>query len=144
ERQMRDEILAALSEVPGVIEALSLRFSQIGIGYGDSNTPFAPGTRVNPDTIGADNLAWSLLTPDAASAHLPSRFKVTVSEDVSQPVAVRPGGIVASTELVRELFGFDLIPGPVRSQSAVELAPTFPHHQSQRSELQVRSTINTA
>lgn len=79
-----------------------------------------------------------------ASRYLAGRFKVTVSDDVSQPVAVRPDGIVASTELVRELFGFDLIPGPVRSQSAVELAPTFPHHQSQRSELQVRSTINTA
>ena len=63
---MRDDILAAVSEVPGVIEALSVRFSQIDIGYGDSNEPFAPGTRVNPDTIGADDLAWSLLTPDAA------------------------------------------------------------------------------
>jgi 2-polyprenyl-6-methoxyphenol hydroxylase-like FAD-dependent oxidoreductase len=144
ERQMRDEILAALSEVPGIIEALSLRFSQIGIGYGDSNKPFAPGTRVNPDTIGADDLAWSLLTPDAAPPDLPGRFKVTVSEDVSQPVAVRPDDIVASTELVRELFGFDLIPGPVRGQSEVELAPIFAHHQSQRSELQVRSAITTA
>jgi hypothetical protein len=36
------------------------------------------------------------------------------------------------------------IPGPVRSQSAVELAPTFRHHQSQWSELQVRSTTITA
>jgi 2-polyprenyl-6-methoxyphenol hydroxylase-like FAD-dependent oxidoreductase len=108
ERQMRDEILAALTEVPGVIEALSLRFSQIGIGYGDSNEPFAPGTRVNPDAIGAEDLAWSLLTPDAAPSDLPSGFKVTVSKDVSRPVAVRPDGIVASAELVHELFGVNL------------------------------------
>src|SRR5258708_34833428 len=104
---MRDDILAAVSKVPGVIEALALRFSQTAIGYGDSNEPFAPGTRVNPDAINADDLAWSLLTPDAAPSDLPAGFKVTVSQDVSQPVAVRPDGIVASAELVNELFGFD-------------------------------------
>jgi hypothetical protein len=86
---------------------LSLRFSQIAIGYGDSNEPFAPGTRVNPDAIDADDLAWSLLTPDATPLNLPPGFKVTVSNDVSQPVAVRPDGIVASAEQVHELFGFN-------------------------------------
>jgi hypothetical protein len=35
-------------------------------------------------------------------------------------------------------------PSLVRSQSAVELAATFRHHQTQRSKLQVRSTANTA
>jgi 2-polyprenyl-6-methoxyphenol hydroxylase-like FAD-dependent oxidoreductase len=107
ERQMRDDILGALSEVPGVTEALSRRFSQVEIGYGDSNEPFAPGTRVDPDAIDADDLAWSLLTPDAVSTDLPAGFKVTVSPDVSQPVAVRPDGIAASAELVHELFGFN-------------------------------------
>ena len=110
ERQMCDDILAAVSKVPGVTDALARRFSQIAIGYGDSDEPFAPGTRVNPDTINADDLAWSLLTPDAASTDLPGGFKVTVSQDVSQPVAVRPDGIVASAELVDELFGLTLSP----------------------------------
>jgi hypothetical protein len=108
ERQMRDDVLAAISEVPGVTEALSLQFSQIAIGYGNSREPFAPGTRVNPDTIDADDLAWSLLTPDAAPPDLPPGFEVTVSKDVSHPVAVRPDGIVASADLVRQLFGFNL------------------------------------
>jgi 2-polyprenyl-6-methoxyphenol hydroxylase-like FAD-dependent oxidoreductase len=108
ERQMRDDILAAVSNVPGVIEALSLRFSQIAIGYGDSNETFAPGTRVNPNTVKTDDLAWSLLTPDVVPPGLPTGFKVTESKDVSQPVAVRPDGIVASAELVHELFGFDM------------------------------------
>jgi 2-polyprenyl-6-methoxyphenol hydroxylase-like FAD-dependent oxidoreductase len=107
EQQMRDDILGALSEVPGVTEALSRRFSQVEIGYGDSNEPYAPGTRVDPDAIDADGLGWSLLTPDAASTDLPAGFKVTVCPDVSQPVAVRPDGIAASAELVHELFGFD-------------------------------------
>jgi hypothetical protein len=107
ERQLRDGILAAISDVPGVTEALSLRFSQIAIGYGDSNESFAPGTRVNPDTINADDLAWTLLTPDAAPPDLPPVFKVIVTKDVSQLIAVRPDGIVASAELVHELFGFD-------------------------------------
>src|SRR6201993_3885576 len=71
ERQLRDGILAAISQVPGVIEALALRFSPIAIRYGDSHEPFAPGTRVSPDTINADDLVWSLLTPDAASTDLP-------------------------------------------------------------------------
>src|ERR1700756_3095647 len=35
QQQMRNDILAAVGEVPGVIEALSVRFSQIDIGYGD-------------------------------------------------------------------------------------------------------------
>ena len=111
EQQMRDDILATISYVPGVIEALALRFSQIATGYGDSNEPFAPGTRVNPDTINADDLAWSLLTPGASRSDLPAGFNVTISKDVSQPVAVRPDGIVASTELVHELFGFNLARG---------------------------------
>src|SRR5271163_1272777 len=110
EQQMRDGILAAVSKVPGVIEALALRFSQTAIGYGDSNEPFAPGTRVNPDTIDADDLAWSLLTPDAAPPDLPPWFKVTVSKDVSQPVAVRPDGIVASAEEIHELIGLNVAP----------------------------------
>jgi 2-polyprenyl-6-methoxyphenol hydroxylase-like FAD-dependent oxidoreductase len=109
-RQMRNDILAALSQVPGVTEALSVRFSQIAIGYGDSNEPFTPGTRVNPDTIGADDLAWRLLTPDTAPPDLPASFNVIVSKDVSHPVAVRPDGIVASPQLVHELFGCDLTP----------------------------------
>jgi 2-polyprenyl-6-methoxyphenol hydroxylase-like FAD-dependent oxidoreductase len=110
ERRLRNDILAAASNLPGVIEALSLRFSQIAIGYGESNEPFAPGTRVNPDTNNADDLVWSLLTPDATPPDLPSGFKVTVSKDVSRPVAVRPDGIVASAELVHELFGCNLAP----------------------------------
>src|ERR1700739_2470594 len=114
ERQMRTDILGAVSEVPGVIEALSVRFSQMDIGYGDSNKPFAPGTRVNPGTISAEDLGWSLLTPDATPSDLPPGFKVTVSNDVSQPVAVRPDGIVASAQLVDELFGLKLAPSGVR------------------------------
>src|ERR1700758_2491288 len=125
EQQMRDDILAAVNKVPGVIEALSLRFSQIGTGYGDSNEPFAPGTRVNPDTIDADDLAWSLLTPDTTPPDLPTEFKVTLSNDVSHPVAVRPDGIAASTELVHQLFGFNL----ARERGGERLQPppmTFP------------------
>ncbi len=110
QRQLRDDILAAVSRVPGVIEAMSVRFSQIAIGYGDSNETFAPGTRVNPDTFNADDLRWSLLTPDAGPPDLPHGFNVTVCKDVSQPVAVRPDGIVASAELVHQLFGFNLDP----------------------------------
>src|SRR6201998_4181033 len=125
EQQMRDDLLAAVSDVPGVIEALALRFSQIAIGYGDSNEPFAPGTRVNPDTINADDLAVSLLTLGRTPPHLPAGFKVTVSNDVSHPVAVRPDGIAASTELVHQLFGFNL----ARERGGERLQPppmTFP------------------
>lgn len=108
ERQLRNDILAALSNVPGVIEALSLSFSQIAVGYGESNQPFAAGTRVNPDTVNADELAWSLLTPHATPPNLPPEFTVIVSEEVSQPVAVRPDGIVAGANLVHQLFGFNV------------------------------------
>jgi hypothetical protein len=57
--------------VPGVTEALSSRFSQLAISYGDSSELSAPGTRVKRDIINADDLAWSLLTPDAAPPDLP-------------------------------------------------------------------------
>jgi hypothetical protein len=105
---MRDDVLVAISEVPGVTEALSLQFSQIAIGYSNISEPFAPGTRINPNAINADDLAWSLLTPGAAPTDLPPGFKVTVSQDISQSIAVRPDCIVASTELVHELFGAPL------------------------------------
>jgi hypothetical protein len=113
---MRDNVLAAISEVPGVTEALSLQFSQIAIGYGNSSEPFAPGTRINPNTINADDLAWTLLTPGAAPPDLPPEFKVTVSPDISQSVAVRPDGVVASAGLVDELFGCNLAPVMVASK----------------------------
>jgi 2-polyprenyl-6-methoxyphenol hydroxylase-like FAD-dependent oxidoreductase len=116
QQQMRDAILAAVSEVPGVTAALSRRFSQVAVGYGDSNEPFAPGTRVNPDTIDADDLTWSLLTSDVAPPDLPDGFKVTGSNEVSQPVAVRPDGIVASAAEVCEFFGFNLGPALVPAQ----------------------------
>jgi hypothetical protein len=54
-----------------VTEALSSRFSQLAISYGDSNELSAPGTWGNPDIINADDLAWSLLTPAAARPDLP-------------------------------------------------------------------------
>jgi 2-polyprenyl-6-methoxyphenol hydroxylase-like FAD-dependent oxidoreductase len=109
ERQMRDDILAAVSAVPGVTEALALRFSQISISYGDSNEAFAAGTRINPGTTKADDLAWALLAPDVAPPDLPAGFKVIVNNDVSKPVAVRPDGIVAAAELVHQLFGCNVV-----------------------------------
>ena len=105
EQQMRDDILAAVGGVPGVTEALARRFSQLAIGYGHSNEPFAPGTRVNPDTINADDLTWSLLTPDAAPPDFPAAFKVTVCDDVPRPIAESSDGIVASAEEINELRG---------------------------------------
>ena len=45
---------------------------------------------------------------------LPPAFTVTVSPDLAHPVAVRPDGIVASAEMVTQLFGFALDPAGVR------------------------------
>ena len=57
----------------------------LAIGHGNSNEPFAPGTRVNPEIINADDLAWSLLTRDGSPPDLPTGFKVTVCDDVHNP-----------------------------------------------------------
>jgi 2-polyprenyl-6-methoxyphenol hydroxylase-like FAD-dependent oxidoreductase len=113
-RRMRNEILAAAQQVPGVTEMLSRRLSQIDIGYGATDEPFSPGSRVNPDLIGARDLSWSLLCPAGPPPGLPSTFTVEVSSDMTHPVVVRPDGIVAGADLVSELFGFDLNPEGVR------------------------------
>ena len=125
---------------------MSVRFSQIAIGYGDSNEPFAPGTRVNPDMINAEDLAWSLLTPDAAPPDLPPGFKVTVSKDVSQPVAVRPDGIVASAEVVDELFGSIWRRRSVRARTAPAVvgAPEHAPHTLQKTRNRNEIERNTA
>jgi len=112
-RQMRNDILAAVQQVPGVTEMLSRRLSQIDIAYGATDEPFSPGSRVNPDLIGGQDLSWSLVCPADPPPGLPAAFTVTVSTDVPHPVAVRPDGVVGSADMVHELFGFDLDPAGV-------------------------------
>jgi hypothetical protein len=57
----------------------------------------------------------------------------------------RRSGILSSGVQASGLFaGVESSDRPVRSQSAVDLATTFHNRQSQRPELQVRSTSNTA
>jgi 2-polyprenyl-6-methoxyphenol hydroxylase-like FAD-dependent oxidoreductase len=104
-RKMRNDILAAVQQVPGVTDMLSRRLSQIDIGYGDSNEPFSPGSRVNPDLIDAKDLSWAMLCPEEPDAEVPGEFRVTVFGEVPHPVVVRPDGIVAGSEMVEELFG---------------------------------------
>ena len=113
-RRMRNDILAVVQQVPGVTEMLSRRLSQIDIGYSATDEPFSAGSRVNPELIGAHDLSWSLVCPNGPPPAVPPALSVTVSPDLAHPVAVRPDGIVASTEMVTQLFGFALDPPGVR------------------------------
>jgi FAD binding domain len=107
ERQMRDDILAAISQVPGdrglVCSFLPnrdrLRRQQRTLRAGDAGQSRRHQRR-RPRVVAAH-------TRGSAAGSAPG-FKVTVSKDVSHPVSVRPDGIVASAEQVHELFGLNL------------------------------------
>lgn len=81
---MRNDVIAAAADVPGVTDLLATKLAQLDIDYADRAAgPLAPGRRAPLDLAPADDLSWRVVTPDGAGP----------------PIYVRPDGIVADPEL---------------------------------------------
>jgi 2-polyprenyl-6-methoxyphenol hydroxylase-like FAD-dependent oxidoreductase len=107
---LRNDILAVAATVPGVADWLANKLSQLDIAYppAQPDDPVA-GRRIDPRIAVPRGLSWTLVTPPGISvANAPEDVTLTTSDDVSQPVAVRPDGVAADPALTAEALGVDV------------------------------------
>ena len=111
---LRNDTLSAVDQVPGVVDWLATKLSQLGIGYPPAHPddPVA-GRRIDPRIATPAGLSWSLVAPPGTPVTAADDVTVTTSSQVSQPIAVRPDGIAADPELAFEALGVEL---PVASE----------------------------
>jgi 2-polyprenyl-6-methoxyphenol hydroxylase-like FAD-dependent oxidoreductase len=88
--KIRNDVLAAAGQVPGVTEWLARNLSQLDIGYNTDRGTTVNGVRVDPRVSKPRGLDWTFITDDAG-----------------HEVAVRPDGIAADPQLLREHFGIE-------------------------------------
>ena len=107
---LRNDMLAAAATVPGAPEWLANKLSQLDIAY----PPARPGDtiagrRIDPRIAVPRGLSWTVVAPPSASfTNVPDDVTLTTSEDVSEPIAVRPDGIAADAALAAEALGIDV------------------------------------
>jgi hypothetical protein len=88
--KIRNDLLDAAGQVPGVTEWLARNLSQLDIGYNTDRGATVNGVRVDPRVSKPHGLDWTSFTDDAG-----------------HEVAVRPDGIAADPQLLREHFGIE-------------------------------------
>jgi len=107
---LRNDMLAAAATVPGAPEWLANKLSQLDIAY----PPARPGDtiagrRIDPRIAVPRGLSWTVVAPPSASfTNVPDDVTLTTSEDVSEPIAVRPDGIAADAALAAEALGIEV------------------------------------
>ena len=89
--KLRNDTLAAASQVPGVTAWLARNLSQLDIGYNTDHGATLDGTRVDPRNSKPDGLSWTF-----------------IADESGRPVAVRPDGIAADPAVLSERYGIDL------------------------------------
>ena len=105
--ELRNNMLRAVADVPGVTDFLATKLSQLDIGYGDGSSD--SGNRVDPRISQPRGLAWTLVTPPGTDVTpIDGELTATATSEVDHPVAVRPDGIAADPALFTTLFGIDL------------------------------------
>jgi hypothetical protein len=104
---LRNDAIAAVAAVPNAQDWLAHHLSQLDIAYSDRSDAdeLSAGQRIPPGLCPADDLSWTLITPDEATIHHPDGVKVIASPQVPRPIFVRPDGYIASTAMISELFG---------------------------------------
>jgi 2-polyprenyl-6-methoxyphenol hydroxylase-like FAD-dependent oxidoreductase len=111
---LRNDMLAAAATVPGAVEWLAKKLSQLDIAYPPTvpDETFA-GRRVDPRIAVPRGLSWSVVTPPGLSiTSVPDDVTLTTSNDVSEPIAVRPDGIAAEASLAAEALGMKTVRHP--------------------------------
>jgi 2-polyprenyl-6-methoxyphenol hydroxylase-like FAD-dependent oxidoreductase len=107
---LRNDVLAAAAEVPGVVDWLANKLSQLDIAYppAQADDPIA-GRRIDPRIAVPRGLSWTVVTPPGtAIVNAPADVTTTTSGEVSDLIAVRPDGVAADPALVAEALGIDV------------------------------------
>jgi len=104
--ELRNDAIAAVSQVPNAQEWLALKLSQLDVGYADrrSDDELSAGHRVPPSLCPIDTLSWAVVTPDDDRSAYPDGVVVIRSPKVSGDIFVRPDGYVASDAMVSEVL----------------------------------------
>jgi 2-polyprenyl-6-methoxyphenol hydroxylase-like FAD-dependent oxidoreductase len=102
--ELRNDAIAAVSQVPNTQEWLALKLSQLDVGYADrrSDDELSAGHRVPPSLCPIDTLSWAVVTPDDDRSAYPEGVVVIRSPEVPRAIFVRPDGYVASDAMVSE------------------------------------------
>jgi len=104
--ELRNDAIAAVSQVPNAQEWLALKLSQLDVGYADrrSDDELSAGHRVPPSLCPIDTLSWAVVTPDDDRSAYPDGVVVIRSPEVPREICVRPDGYVASDAMVSEVL----------------------------------------
>jgi 2-polyprenyl-6-methoxyphenol hydroxylase-like FAD-dependent oxidoreductase len=102
--ELRNDAIAAVSQVPNAQEWLALKLSQLDVGYADrrSDAELSAGHRAPPALCPVDDLKWAVVTPDDDRNAYPDGVVVIRSPKVPRPIFVRPDGYIASDAMVSE------------------------------------------
>jgi 2-polyprenyl-6-methoxyphenol hydroxylase-like FAD-dependent oxidoreductase len=101
--RVRNEVLAAARNAPGVAEWLTGRLSQLAVGYATapSGPTYQPGQRIPPDLVPPAGLSWTLALPKDFSAPTPpadgARLTVRSVESLDTTLLIRPDGYLAAS-----------------------------------------------
>jgi 2-polyprenyl-6-methoxyphenol hydroxylase-like FAD-dependent oxidoreductase len=103
---LRNDAIAAVSQVSGAEHWLVQQLSQLDVGYADrrSDDEFSAGHRIPPALCPADDLNWSVVTPAEDRNDYPAGVSVIECAKVPRPLYVRPDGYVAGDALVSQVF----------------------------------------
>jgi hypothetical protein len=108
---LRNDILASAATVPGAADWLANKLSQLDIAYPPAKPDdTVAGRRIDPRIAAPRGLSWTVVTPRGVSiTDAPDDVTLTTSDDVSEPIAVRPDGIAADGVLAAEALGIDFL-----------------------------------
>jgi hypothetical protein len=110
---LRNDMLAAAATVSGAAEWLANKLSQLDIAYSPAQPDdTVAGRRIDPRIAVPRGLSWTVVTPPGIPiTNAPDDVTLTTSEDVSEPIAVRPDGIAADAALAAEALGINVLSG---------------------------------
>jgi 2-polyprenyl-6-methoxyphenol hydroxylase-like FAD-dependent oxidoreductase len=103
--RLRNEILRAAGNAPGVAEWLAARLSQLAVGYAaaPAGPSYQAGQRIPPDLVPPDGLNWILALPKDVIAPKPpaggERLTIRSVESLDTTLLIRPDGYLAASDV---------------------------------------------
>ena len=103
--RVRNEVIAAAGDAPGVADWLTARLSQLAVGYATApaGPSYQPGQRIPPDLVPPAGLTWTLALPKDVSAPAPTadgaRLTVRSVESLDTTLLIRPDGYLAASDV---------------------------------------------
>lgn len=101
--RVRNEVIAAAANAPGVADWLTAQLSQLEVGYATppSGPPYQVGQRIPPDLVHPAGLSWTLALPEDGGVPMPQadgpRLTVRSVGGLETTLLIRPDGYLAAS-----------------------------------------------